>query len=190
MQLTRRAVIQGFVSAVATVAVGMRVANKMPKVDLKDAIDTYRWELATDNYYYGLDLAKPWDVTVMRRIAGDDWEDVDVKDLMQICADSITTTKREIAVRTDEDDICTEYAVSPKWNHGNITHQEIEEHGIAPEGEEEFEAAAVISMSQGMAALQVEGRGACWPEEYIDHGIDVVRVPEISTTREELFKHG
>jgi hypothetical protein len=194
MQLTRRAVIQGFVSAIATVAVGMRVASKMPPIDLKDAIDTFRWEFATDNYFYGLDLARPWDVTIMRRIAGDDWEDVAAKDLMQICADSIVSVKKEIAVRDVDNNFTLDHdsIKYPKWQMPHITYQEIEEQGVAPEGEEEFEAAAVIAMSQGMAALQVDGHGAhAWPEDYYEQtSIDVVRVPEISTTEEELFKHG
>jgi hypothetical protein len=169
----------------------MRVANKMPNVDLKDAIDTFRWEFATDNYFYGIDLARPWDVTVMRRIIGDDWIEVDPKELMAACEDAIVSTKREIAVRDIDGDFRSEWAESPKWMTPKITHEEIEEHQVAPEGEEEFEAAAVIAMSQGMAALKVEEPGPFWPEGHYDHGmVDAITVPNIYTTREELFRHG
>lgn len=186
--MNRRDLLKGFVAATATVAIGLRMASKMPMAELKDAIDTWRWELATDNYLYGLDLARPWDVIVQRRVAGDDWEDMDPEDLMAMAEDGIVVEHQEIEVR-DADVKLVSHAEYPKWREPDTHIETYDEYHLDPECEE-MEAAAVIAMSQGMAALHCQGRGPMVNTGFAYDGIDVCRVPRIHKTREALFRHG
>ncbi len=198
--MDRRGFIQAFVSGIATVAIGMRVAKGMPPVDLKDAIETFRWELATDNYYYGIDTAKPWHVEIYKKLCGDEWEFIQAQDLMAMAEDSIVKTEKEVQVgpfpsNPDEDERIFFCDKNERWPWGNtryVTRTTVEEYGIDPENEEEMEAAAVIAMSQGMAAYNHIGHGAVDPDSalIVEDDIDVIWVPRIYTTKETLFSHG
>ena len=61
-----------------------------------------------------------------------------------------------------------------------------------------MEAASIIAMSQGFAALQVEGGplnatlGRTYDPifETEEMEVDIFAVPTIHTTKEELFRHG
>jgi len=196
----RRGFIQACVAGIATVAIGMRVARGMPPIDLKDAIDTFRWELATDNYYYGLDTAKPWHVEIYRKICGDEWELMEAQDLMAMAEDSIQVTEVEVQVgpfpsNPDEDGRTFSCGKNERWPWSNtkyVTRETCEEYGIDPESEEEMEAAAVIAMSQGMAAYNYQGNGPIEPGSTLSvmDDIDVIWVPRIYTTEKALFRHG
>ena len=198
--MNRRDLLKGFVAAVATVAIGLRMAKGMPLIDLKDSIATWRWELATDNYYYGLDTAKPWHVEIYKKLCGDDWELIQAQDLMAMAEDSIQVTEAEVQVgpfpsNPEQDERMFVCGKDERWPWSNtryITHETIEEYGVDPNCEE-MEAAATIAMSQGFAALQVEGGPHIINGDYTAYGMmemDVIRVPRIYDTQEALFKHG
>ena len=205
--MNRRDLLKGFVAATATVAIGLRLASKLPTVDLKDAIDTWRWELATDNYFYGLDTLKPWQVEIYNRLDGDDWEVMQPQDLLAMAEDSIQVTEAEVQMgpfpsNPDQDSRMFVCGKDERWPWNNteyVTRETVEEYGLDPESEE-MEAAAVIAMSQGFAALQVEGGPHIVNGDYgfgsgIDthspfYDSDVIRVPRIHETKEALFRHG
>lgn len=191
--MNRRDLLKGFLAATVTVAISLRLAKGMPPIDLKNAIDTFRWELATDNYYYGIDLAKPWHVEIYKKLCGDDWELMEAQDLMAMAEDGIVVENQEVMVRDDDTHVVTHDAW-PKWKDPD-THTEVfEEYSLDPSCEE-MEAAATIAMSQGFAALQVEGGPHIINGDYnfarVDmENIGVCRVPTIYDTREALFRHG
>lgn len=186
--MNRRDLLKGFVAATASVAIGLRMASKLPVADLKDAINTWRWELATDNYYYGIDTAKPWHVEIYKLLGGDEWELMEAQDLLAMAEDGIVVEHQEILVRDDESHIVTHDAW-PKWKQPDTHVETYDEYSLDPECEE-MEAAAVIAMSQGMAALNCEGRGPMVNTGFCYDGIDVCRVPRIHESREALFRHG
>lgn len=149
MKLTRRAVIQGFVAAVATVAIASRVAPKF----LPESFQSGRWRYESvdgTRFYYGLDKDRPWEIIVFE--------------------------KRD----PENDESWVQYDVATLNHEANYS------------SEAAF-AAGTIAMSQGMAALQVTGRGP-----FLGPGAGMsefdpdepIVVPNIETTREALFKHG
>ena len=193
MKLTRRAFIEGLACAVATVAIATRMAPKF----LPDSLlgGTWRYEQATDKYFYGLDTARPWDVHLFEQTDFHDpesWKLMDVKELTRRAYKSLVKTETEVKVRPFESNIVT-FDARPEWMEGHqVTRETVEEWGVDPDLQEAMEACSIIAMSQGFAALQVEGPGPMWPDKSNSQelDVDVFSVPEISTTREELFRHG
>jgi len=195
--LTRRAFIEGFVAAVATVAIATRVAPKFLPESLRGG--TWKYEQATEKYFYGIDIAKPWDVHLFEQTDFHDpesWKLMDVKELMQRAVGELVETEKQIQIgpRQDKPDrlfVCNEDERWP-WNNVNeISHETLVEVGVDTDNDEAMQACSIIAMSQGFAALNVVGPGPVhWPDDHYDNGMDdVLRVPEISTTKEELFRH-
>lgn len=198
MRLNRRAFFHGLAASVATVAIALRVAPKFPEV-LADG--TWRYEMATDKYYYGIDTAKPWNVQVFTRknaFSVDPWMPIDPRELMRKAQASLMEVKRQVKVGFNPDGgarfVC---GIDERWpvnpSGWKVTHEEIVELDWDPNNNEEVQAIAVIAMSQGFAALQVEGVGPIWPKDqgkYLeDMEMDVVSIPRIHTTKAELFRH-
>jgi len=161
MQLTRRAFFEGLIASVATVAIAMRMAPKFLPDSLRGG--TWKYEQATEKYFYGIDTAKPWDVHLFEQSDFHDpesWKLMDVKELMQRAFGELVETEKKIGVDVDND--------------------------------EAMQACSIVAMSQGFAALQVEGPGPIWPDESNTEelDVDVFSVPTIHTTQEELFRHG
>lgn len=149
MQLTRRALIQGFVAAVATVAITTRVAPKF----LPESFQTGRWRYESvdgTRYYYGLDKDRPWEIIVFEKRDPDNEE---------------SWVQFDVAMLNDLANYSSEAAF----------------------------AAGTIAMSQGMAALQLTGRGPFFGPGEVMSEFDPdepIKIPEIETTREGLFKYG
>ena len=164
MKLTRRAFFQGLVASVATVAIALRMAPKFLPDSLLNT-GTWRYEQATDKYFYGVDLAKPWEIQIFEQTDFHDpesWKLMDPSELMQRAYESLV---KEVGVDQDTD--------------------------------EAMEAASIIAMSQGFAALKVEGGPHIINGDYgisadnlEEMDVDVFAVPTIYTTKEELFRHG
>jgi hypothetical protein len=220
MKLTRRAFFQGLVASVATVAIALRMAPKFLPDSLLNT-GTWRYEQATDKYFYGVDLAKPWEIQIFEQTDFHDpesWKLMDAKDLMQRAYESLVKTEKKIQVgpRKDKPDrlfVCAEDEQWPWNNVSEISHETLVEVGVDPDMEEAMEAASIIAMSQGFAALQVEGGPHIINGDYgfgikgyarLDDRVrtydpifetaemeaDVFAVPTIHTTKEELFRHG
>lgn len=193
MKLTRRAFFEGLACAMATVAIATRMAPKFLPDSLRGG--TWRYEQATDKYFYGLDIAKPWDVHLFEQTEFHDpesWKLMDPTDLMQRAYESIVKTEREVTVRPLEYKACS-YAETPAWmNEHAVTHETVAEWDVDPDREEAMEACSIIAMSQGFAALQLAGPGPIWPDKSNTQelDVDIFSVPQISTTEEELFRHG
>ncbi len=194
--MNRRDLLKGFVAATASVAIGLRMASKLPTVDLPGAIDTWRWELASDNYYYGIDKAKPWHVEIYRKLFGDEWELMEAQDLMAMAEDSIQVIETEVQIGPHPNDkdrtfVCGKDERWPWNNTKHVTHEIVEEYGVDPNSEE-MEAAAVIAMSQGMAAYQCQGHGSVERSSAlsVSEDLDVIWVPRIYETEKALFKYG
>jgi hypothetical protein len=191
MQLNRRAFFHGLAASVATVAIAMRMAPKFPDV-LADG--TWRYEMASDNYYYGIDTAKPWNVQVFTRadaFSVDPWTPIDPRELMRKAKAGLVDVTRQVKVGYNPDDdfrfVCDMDERLP-CHFDEVTHEEITERNWDPSNEE-IEAVSVIAMSQGFAALNAEGDGPfAWPPDSVS--IDVVTLPKISTTKAEMFPRG
>lgn len=163
MKLTRRAFFQGLVASVATVAIALRMAPKFLPDSLLNT-GTWRYEQATDKYFYGVDLAKPWEIQIFEQTDFHDpesWKLMDPSELMQRAYSEL---------------------VKPYGSE---------------DPEEAMEAASIVAMSQGFAALQVEGGPHIINGDYgisadnmEEMEVDVFAVPTIYTTKEELFRHG
>jgi len=148
MKLTRRAFVEGFVAAVAVVAISSRVAPKF----LPESFKTGRWRYESvdgTRFYYGLDKDRPWEIIVFEKRDPDNDE---------------SWVQFDVATLNDEANYSSEAAF----------------------------AAGTIAMSQGMAALQVTGRGPFFARmgmSEFDPDEPIV-IPNIETTREGLFKYG
>ena len=200
MKLTRRAFFQGLVASVATVAIALRMAPKFLPDSLRGG--TWRYEQATEKYFYGIDTAKPWDVQLFEQSDFHDpesWKLMDVKELMQRAFGELVETEKQIQTGPRKDDpdrlfVCDEDERWPWNNVTEVTHQTVVEVGVDVDNDEAMQACSIIAMSQGFAALQVEGPGPMWPPNQSTYteemDVEVFAVPEISTTREELFRHG
>lgn len=197
MKLTRRAFFQGLAASIATVAIAMRMAPKFLPDGLRGG--TWRYEQATEKYFYGVDTAKPWDIQIFEQTDFHDpesWKLMDAKELMKRAYESLVKTEKEVQVGPNKHSpdrlfVCGKDERWPWNNTREITHETIEEIGVDPMDDEEMEACSIIAMSQGFAALQVES-------DDVDHNFsfstemesDVFAIPTIHTTREELFRHG
>lgn len=164
MRLNRRAFFHGLAASVATVAIAIRMAPKFPEV-LTDG--TWRYEMATDKYYYGIDTAKPWNVQIFKKAASfdlDPWIPVDPEDLVQ---------KARAAF------------VDVEGNSRCVSHQAIEDFGFNEEFLDELEAAQIINISQGALIVQrggLEGLG-------VHEMTDMVALPVILTTKADMLAH-
>lgn len=204
MKLTRRAFFEGLACAMATVAIATRMAPKFLPDNLLHT-GTWRYEQATDKYYYGVDLAKPWEIQIFEQSDFHDpesWKLMDPSELMQRAYESLVETEKKIQIGPHRDYpdrtfVCDEDERWPWNNVKEISHETLVEVGVDPDMEEAMEAASIIAMSQGFAALQVEGGPHIINGDYNfgaenmeDLEVDMVTVPTIYTTKEELFRHG
>jgi len=201
MKLTRRAFFEGLACAMATVAIATRMAPKF----LPDSLlhtGTWRYEQATEKYFYGVDLKKPWEIQIFEQTDFHDpesWKLMDPGELMHRAYESLVKTEKKMQVGPRKDDPDRLFVCAPdeRWPWNNVREvnlETVEEIGVDPEDEQAMVACSVIAMSQGYAALQVEGPGPMWPPNQSTYteemDVEVFSVPEISTTREELFRHG
>jgi hypothetical protein len=199
MKLTRRAFFEGIACAVATVAIATRMAPRFLPDSLRGG--TWKYEQATEKYFYGIDTAKPWDVHLFEQSdfhEPESWKLMDPSELMKRAFETLVKTDREVQVGPhprdkDRSFVCGNDERWP-WNNSiYITHQTIEEVGVRGGAEEAMEACSIIAMSQGFAALQVEGHGPIFPDKtspYMEEmEVDVFAVPTIHTTKEDLFRH-
>ena len=218
MQLTRRAFIQGFVAAVGTVAIAMRMAPKFLPDSLRGG--TWKYEQATEKYFYGIDTAKPWDVHIFEQTdfyEPDSWKLMDPSELMQRAFGELVETEKQKQVgphprKPDRLFVCGEDERWPWNNVKEVTHETVVEVGVDEDNDEAMQACSVIAMSQGFAALQVEGGPHIINGDYgfgikdarlddrvrtydpifevEEMEVDIFSVPTIHTTKEELFRHG
>jgi hypothetical protein len=203
MKLTRRAFFEGLACAMATVAIATRMAPKFLPDSLRGG--TWKYEQATEKYFYGIDTAKPWDVHLFEQTDFHDpesWKLMDPSELMKRAFGELVKTEKQIQVgprigprkNAERLFVCGENERWPWNNTKEVSHQTIVEVGVDEDNDEAMQACSIIAMSQGFAALQVEGPGPMWPPNqsiYTEEmDVDVFTVPEISTTREELFRHG
>ena len=200
MKLTRRAFFEGIACAVATVAIATRMAPKFLPDSLRGG--TWKYEQATEKYFYGIDTAQPWDVHLFEQTDFHDpesWKLMDPSELMQRAFGELVETEKQIQVGPCRDDsdrlfVCNEDERWPWNNVKEVSHQTVVEVGVDVDNDEAMQACSIIAMSQGFAALQVEGHGPIFPDKTVPYmeemEVDVFSVPEISTTREELFRHG
>ena len=219
MKLTRRAFFQGLVASVATVAIALRMAPKFLPDSLLNT-GTWRYEQATDKYFYGVDTAKPWEIQIFEQTDFHDpesWKLMDAKDLMQRAFGELVKTEKQIQTGPCKNDpdrlfVCAEDERWPWNNVTEVTHQTVVEVGVDVDNDEAMQACSIIAMSQGFAALQVEGGPHIINGDYgfgikdarLDDRVrtydpifetaemeaDVFAVPTIHTTKEELFRHG
>lgn len=185
----------------ATVAIATRMAPKFLPDSLRGG--TWKYEQATEKYFYGIDTAKPWDVHLFEQTEFHDpesWKLMDPSELMQRAFGELVETEKQIQTGPRKDDpdrlfVCDEKERWPWNNVSDVSHQTIVEVGVDVDNDEAMQACSIIAMSQGFAALQVEGHGPIWPEgqtyPYTEEmEVDVFSVPTIHTTQEELFRHG
>jgi hypothetical protein len=218
MKLTRRAFFQGLVASVATVAIALRMAPKFLPDSLRGG--TWKYEQATEKYFYGIDTAKPWDVHLFEQTEFHDpesWKLMDPSELMQRAFGELVKTEKQIQTGPRKDDpdrlfVCDEKERWPWNNVSDVSHQTIVEVGVDEDNDEAMQACSIIAMSQGFAALQVEGGPHIINGDYgfgikdarlddrvrtydpifetEEMEVDIFSVPTIHTTREELFRHG
>lgn len=200
MQLTRRAFFQGLVASVATVAIALRMAPKFLPDSLRGG--TWKYEQATEKYFYGIDTAQPWDVHLFEQTDFHDpesWKLMDPSELMKRAFGELVETEKQKQVgphprKPDRLFVCDEDERWPWNNVSDVSHETLVEVGVDEDNDEAMQACSIIAMSQGFAALQVEGHGPIFPDKtspyMTEMESDTFRVPEISTTREELFRHG
>ena len=150
--------MQGLIAAVATVAIAMRMAPKFPK---PSAEGSWRYEQATERYFYGLDKERPWDVSIFRKMDLEDdesWKEIGVDGLYFHSGAGYQTN------------------FAPDSNFQDL---------------EEYEVASIISMSQGMAGFQVVGQGPeTYSASLHEWDMNATPIPRIHTTREAMFRHG
>lgn len=165
MRLTRRAFFHGLAAAVATVAIASRMAPKFPEV-LADG--TWRYEMATDKYYYGIDTAEPWNVQIFERAAifdSDPWTPINPKDLLRKATQAFRNVERGARY---------------------VAHQVIEEFGMNDEFFDELEAAQIISISQGALSINKMEHGALMGMQEMD---DTIAMPVIYMSKGAMFQH-
>ena len=190
----------------ATVAIATRMAPKFLPDSLRGG--TWRYEQATEKYFYGIDTAKPWDVHIFEQTdfyEPESWKLMDPGELMQRAFGELVETEKQIQVgprigprkNAERLFVCGEDERWPWNNVKEVSHQTIVEVGVVEENDEAMQACSVIAMSQGFAALQVEGGPHIINGDYglaagnmEEMEVDVFAVPTIHTTEEELFRHG
>lgn len=196
--MNRRLFFQGLAAAVATVAISIRMAPKFLPDSLRGG--TWRYEQATEKYFYGLDKAEPWNVQIFEQTDFHDpesWMQITPEELGKRASESLVKIIRatEIARRPPKFKICGPNTLN--WPDADyISHETLVECGVDPDNDEEMEALSIIAMSQGMAAYQVVGHGSLADGAYVNNpGMQEIErdfywVPRVHTTKEELFQHG
>lgn len=187
----------------ATVAIATRMAPKFLPDTLRGG--TWKYEQATEKYFYGIDTAKPWDVHLFEQTDFHDpesWKLMDPSELMKRAFGELVETEKQIQVGPRPADperlfVCDEKERWPWNNAKEVSHQTLVEVGVDVDNEEAMQACSIIAMSQGFAALQVEGGPHIINGDYNfaaenteEMEVDVFAVPTIHTTQEELFRHG
>jgi hypothetical protein len=171
MKLTRRAFFEGLAAAIATVAIASRMAPKFLPDNLMGG--SWRWEQANDKYFYGIDTANPWDVTVFEKVYVDAEGDL----------------VREIILPSE---VWKEIDPAQLARKANESIEDVVEYRISADVSLEYDAVATIAMSQSVLAIKnqdgdMRQAGYIGMQEMSD--LDVMPLPAIHLTRENLFRH-
>lgn len=210
MKLTRRAFFEGVACAMATVAIATRMAPKFLPDDLMGG--TWRWEQATKNFYYGIDTAAPWDVTIFQKVFVDEagdlvrqmipasevWKEITPQELL-VKADKalIKVSKVESVIERPYKFCVCGFGPNPRYSgpeHRKImTHMDIEEFGYDEKFSEEMDAACTIGISQSVLAIKHQDGDMRKVGHIAGTGmrdLDITPIPTIHTTKEDLIRYG